>query len=282
MAAINAVWPPEVKKQAIRFCIPVIASIALTPIFVFICIAFAGGGHGTVFPMWILFPFWWLMFSDGLAHSNFVLFPPLLVQFPIYGIILGFANVKRKLILAACVLLCIHLSATGWIFGSYYYGIYKSKHDPNNQLEKAVRNNDVETARSLLDQGIDPNYHQQYRPTLLFLACIDGHREMAKLLLDKGADINYSDPHDGETAIFVAVVFHREEVVQLLLSKGADLTVKGRDGFTVLERAKKRRESRETSLKRTKREPEIIAEELQPDDRIISLLEAATKNQKKR
>jgi hypothetical protein len=77
------------------------------------------------------------------------------------------------------------------------------------------------------------------------------------------------------------VLFHREEIVQLLLSKRADVMTKDLDGFTVLERAKQWRESRETSLKRTKREPEDIAEELQPDDRIISLLEAATNDQEK-
>ena len=104
---------------------------------------------------------------------------------------------------------------------------------------------------------------------------------MAKLLLEKGSDINYVD-HDGDTPLFVAVVFHREEIIQLLLSKGADLTIKDRDGLTVLERAKHHREWEETFLKRTKREPDDIAEVLKPDDRIISLLESATKDQKKR
>jgi hypothetical protein len=242
-------------------------------------IGFAGAGHGTNVPSWILFPFSWLIFTDGLAHSNFVLLARQIWQFPIYGIILGFANVKRKLILAACVLLSVHLSAVGWIFGSHYYALYKYKHDPNNHLEEAVRNNDVETARILLDQGIDPNYHRQTTSTsLLFLACMDGHKDMAKLLLEKGADINYVNPLDGKTALFVAVVFHHEEIIQLLLSKGADLTIKDRDGFTILERANQWRESK---LKQTKPQLEYKAEDRARDERIISLLESATKAEKK-
>jgi hypothetical protein len=277
--AMPKILPSRKASQLwIRFWIPVLVSLGATPIL--LCLGFlsTGAGHGTYFLATILFPF--TMMSGFPITTPFIWLG--IIQFPIYGVILGFANAKRKLILGACVLLAIHGSAIGSVYASSYYRIYKYKHDPNNQLEEAVRNNDVETARGLLDQGVDPNYHGQYGPpSLLFLTCINGHREMAKLLLEKGAEINYVSPTDGETVLFVAVLFRREEIVQLLLSKGADLTVKNRDGFTVLERTKQWRESRETSLKRTKREPEVIAEELQPDDRIISLLEAATKNQKK-
>jgi hypothetical protein len=248
--------------------------LGVTPFALCVDIGFAGAGHGTNMPSWILFPFATLIFSDGLAHSNFVLLLRLIVQFPIYGIILGFANVKRKLILAACVLLSIHLSATGWIFGSHYYRIYQFEHDPNNQLEKAVRNNDVETARSLLDQGVDPNYHPRYGPpSLLGLACSNGHLEMAKLLLEKGADINYADPYLGDTALFSAVISNQEDIVKLLLSKGADVTVKDRERFTVLERAKQWHEFR---LK----QPEYTALQRKRDERIISLLESARKVKK--
>jgi len=279
-AAMPKILPSRKASQFwIRFWIPVVVSLGVTPFALCVGIGFAGAGHGTIFPMWILFPLWWLIFSDGLAHSNFVLFPPLIVQFPIYGIILGFANVKRKLILAACVLLWIHLSATGWLFGSYYYGIYKFKHDPNNQLEEAVRNNDVETARGLLDQGADPNTHLHSGYSLLMLSCNKGHLEIARLLIENSADINYEQrqlPHTQPTALFVSVLTNREQIVELLLSKGADVRIKDSGGCTALEFAKHWRDFRLND-----KQSEYTAEERARDERIISLLEAAAKDQKK-
>jgi hypothetical protein len=255
--------------------------LGVTPILV--CLGVPWGGHGSYGPLALLFPYTMLLLRTHLIHSNVALILPIVFQFPVYGIILGFANAKRKLIPVACLLLVIHALGIRSNYAFYYYGHYKSLHDPNNQLLEAVRNDDLPTAKRLLDEGVDPNFHRAYGgpPSLLGLACMDGHLEMAKLLLENGADVNYREPHQGDTALFNAVGFKHEQIVELLLSKGVDVTVKDSNGYTVLERAKQRRESRETSLKRTKREPEDIAEELKPDDRIISLLESATKAQKK-
>jgi len=264
-------------RKAFRFCIPVLVSVGLTPML--FCLGFfpGWGNHGSFgLPALILFPFTTLMLRNDLLHSNhFAWILPAMVQFPFYGIILGFANAKRKLIPAACVLLVIHLSAIGYIYASYQYALYKYLHDPNNQLLEAVRNDDVPTAKRLLDEGVDPNFHRASGgpPSLLGLACMDGHLEMAKLLLEKGADVNYREPYQGDTALFNAVVFKHEQIIELLLSKGADVTVKDHQGFTVLERAKRWHEFR---LK----QPEYTALQRKRDERIISLLESATKAKK--
>ena len=121
-----------------RFWIPVLVSLGLTPIL--FCLGVGpylegllshSSGHKTLAPLAILFPILFpfttmLIFNSGFVHSNltfivaFFLLP--IVQFPVYGILLGFANTKRILIPGACVLFVIHLLAVGFIFMNPYYG----------------------------------------------------------------------------------------------------------------------------------------------------------------
>jgi hypothetical protein len=226
---------------------------------------------GTDFLMKILFPFSILQnrwYPD--TTLNYLL---IIVQFPAYGIILGFANTKRKLIPVGFLLLAIHALA----IGSDYAGSYYDLHSPTHQLIEAVSNNDLPTVKNMLNEGADPNTHLRNGCSLLMIACSKGRLEMAKLLLDKGADINYQMQHPYCTALFDVGDSNGEEIIQLLLSKGADVTIKDREGFTVLDRWRK---AREFKLKRYGLK-EYPASERARDERIISLLEAAAKDQKK-
>src|SRR5262249_29146913 len=115
-----------------RFWIPVLVSLGLTPILFCLGVGpalMALGSHsGHHDPLAILLPILFpyatlitmLIVSNGLVHSDFtfvVAFYVLpLVQFPVYGIFLGFANAKRMLIPAGCILLVIHLLAIGFVF----------------------------------------------------------------------------------------------------------------------------------------------------------------------
>ncbi len=91
-----------------KFWLPVIASLAATPVCLFLGIASGGAGHGDYVLARILFPF--TMLAALLPGSITAPLVALAVaQFPLYGIVLGVANVRGKLERAALVLLAAHV-----------------------------------------------------------------------------------------------------------------------------------------------------------------------------
>jgi hypothetical protein len=90
-----------------KFWLPVVLSIVITPICLLLGVASGGGGHGNYLYAIILFPF--TMLSALIFNSITIPFVALAVaQFPIYGILLGRGNVRSKLPRVAIVLLMTH------------------------------------------------------------------------------------------------------------------------------------------------------------------------------
>jgi hypothetical protein len=93
-----------------RFLIPVILSLVATPFLLFAGIASGGAGHGNYFLAKVFFPF--TMLSTLIFGSIIGPFIALaVVQYPLYGLLLGAANEKRKGAIYALALAIIHLSA---------------------------------------------------------------------------------------------------------------------------------------------------------------------------
>src|SRR5205809_729315 len=94
----NILSSRKASRSWIRFWIPVLVSVYVTPI----CLVLGLGGMTP-----ILFPFteFWIRQSHSIPGPIVLL---AVIQFPAYAIILGFANMKRKLICVALVLLVIH------------------------------------------------------------------------------------------------------------------------------------------------------------------------------
>jgi hypothetical protein len=98
-----------------RFVVPFLVSLFVTPPFLWVAIASAGGGHSHYLGAKILFPF--ALLSARIFGS---VFAPLillaLVQFPLYGLMLGNANLKRQFLPCIASLLAIHTLAVAACF----------------------------------------------------------------------------------------------------------------------------------------------------------------------
>jgi hypothetical protein len=84
--------------------------LVMTPIFAGIGILFTGAGHGSYLLAAVLFP--------TAMISREIIIAVAILQFPVYGAILGFANYRNKLTLAAIILAIFHVLLVLLIFGT--------------------------------------------------------------------------------------------------------------------------------------------------------------------
>ena len=84
-----------------------IASLIVTPIALLLGVGSAGAGHGDYHLAMILFPY--TLLSTALFDS---ITPPFVIlaviQFPLYGFVLGYANEKGRLVSTAILLCVVH------------------------------------------------------------------------------------------------------------------------------------------------------------------------------
>ncbi len=110
-------------------------------------------------------------------------------------------------------------------------GLWKSPMD--FELVEAVRNMDLEKAKTLVFEGADVNVRdieteflkgkrQDFVTMPLMIAVEAGDYEIAKFLIDKGAGINLIWIFRGKTMLCTAIGDRNKELVELLLARGAD------------------------------------------------------------
>jgi ankyrin repeat protein len=105
----------------------------------------------------------------------------------------------------------------------------------NSDLLNKVRAKDLNAVKELIAAGADVNMQDDmmgYTP--LYLAIIDGNKEMVELLLSNGADINKPDSRTGYTPVMMALNSNNAELAKLIINKGADFKIKAKDGSTAL------------------------------------------------
>ena len=91
----------------------------------------------------------------------------------------------------------------------------------DEQLVKALSNEDPAELATLLEAGADPNVQSTPGRPVLFLATLRGKAEAVELLIDHGADV-HAETVDGSILV-KAVVEGQQEIVELLLEAGADI-----------------------------------------------------------
>lgn len=116
--------------------------------------------------------------------------------------------------------------------------------DVHQKLVSAVGENDLETLRSLMAQGVDPDIpgeatdcwgHWGHHYPLCW-AAKSGSVEAVKVLLDHGAKVNIHNLPEGggETPLYCAVKSGVADIVRILIDKGADINALSDGGLTPL------------------------------------------------
>jgi uncharacterized protein len=90
-------------------------------------------------------------------------------------------------------------------------------------LFEAVRSNDLEKARSLLDKGADPNSYDSDSDHILMNAALYSSADMMRLLLEKGSNPNAVN-REKETPLMWST--NDIDKIRLLLQHGADVNVR--------------------------------------------------------
>jgi len=88
-------------------------------------------------------------------------------------------------------------------------------------LSFAAREGDIESARVMLDLGVDINYGDVDNTTPLTVAMMNKQYTFAKFLIDRGADVNIAGGY-GRTALFALIDIRNEDYAALPARKTED------------------------------------------------------------
>ncbi|XP_062437236.1 2-5A-dependent ribonuclease isoform X2 [Rhea pennata] len=102
--------------------------------------------------------------------------------------------------------------------------------DLNAQLHAAVRNEDIEKVKELLEKGVDVNSKADSGWTPLQSA-VHVSEDLVQLLLDKGADL-HARKDNGGTAFIEAGIEGNVTLLELFLGLGVDINEHDDNGFT--------------------------------------------------
>ena len=106
-----------------------------------------------------------------------------------------------------------------------------SAQEPRDNLYTAIRSNDLQRLKALLDEGVSANTEGPNKITPLMDAAAIGSVDAMKMLIERRADVNAVNTY-GSTALMWSVTDAKK--VRLLLDHGADVNVASRSGRTPL------------------------------------------------
>lgn len=121
------------------------------------------------------------------------------------------------------------IRATGFIltlclFGIFAESVVAQETKTPQLLFSAAQTGDIETVKSLLDDGMDVNATTKYGATALSFAAEKGNLELVTLLVDRGAELSPQDTFYNATPLTWANMNGHKEVAAFLKEKGAQPT----------------------------------------------------------
>lgn len=106
----------------------------------------------------------------------------------------------------------------------------------NTLLIIAVRENNFELAKFLLENRANPYKRNRYGDSALMIAALQGLDEIVKLMIERKVEVN----QPGWNALHYAAIENRSVIVKMLLSAGADVNALAPNRQTALMLAAKR------------------------------------------
>jgi len=100
-------------------------------------------------------------------------------------------------------------------------------------LNIAIQKEDMESIRTLLQNGEDVNKKDAFGNYPLFMAVYKGNMEIIQLLVQHGANISAKDKF-GNSVLMVAAFQGKTELVNYFIDQGAYVDEKGGKGMTAL------------------------------------------------
>src|SRR4051794_8170030 len=109
--------------------------------------------------------------------------------------------------------------------------VIEGAQEPHDKLYTAIRANDLQRLKILLDEGLAANVEGPDKVTPLMAAAAVGSLDAMKMLIERHADVNAVNTY-GSTALMLSVTDAKK--VRLLLDHGAEVNVAARSGRTAL------------------------------------------------
>lgn len=94
--------------------------------------------------------------------------------------------------------------------------------DVNEDLLNAARKGDLDTVKTLIEQGAPVEAHTPYGQTPLYLAAMSGHAAVVQFLLDKGARTDVTDTFYKASMLDFVLERKHYAVAKLIIVKGND------------------------------------------------------------
>lgn len=101
----------------------------------------------------------------------------------------------------------------------------------------ASLNNNLEYLNYLLDAGADVDTPDFLNRTPLYVAVRDRCKEIVKTLMDNGADFHIRDTHLNRSLVHLASIQGHREIAEVLIHEGMDINGKDERGYTSLDYA---------------------------------------------